>query len=66
MGVTTSVFSTLYAMLFRDLPGATDPKELVISQNPVSYYYVDQFREQRGLLAGAAAFQNGVPFKRWI
>jgi predicted permease len=62
MGVTTSVFSTLYAMLFRDLPGATDPKELVISQNPVSYYYVDQFREQRGLLAGAAAFQNGVPF----
>ncbi len=62
MGVTTSVFSTLRSMIFRDLPGVPNPDELVISANPVSNYYVEQFREQRGLLAGVAAFQNGVPF----
>jgi predicted permease len=61
MGVTTSVFSTLRSMMFRDLP-VPNPDELVISATPVSYYYVDQFREQHSLLAGAAAFQNGVPF----
>jgi len=36
MGVTTSVFSTTYAMFFRDLPGAANPKQLV-AVNPVSY-----------------------------
>jgi predicted permease len=61
MGVTTSVFSSLQSMMFRELP-VENPSELVISANPVSYYYVDKFREQHGLLAGAAAFQNGVPF----
>jgi predicted permease len=62
MGVATSVYGTVYAMMFRDLPGASKPDELVITQNPVSYYYVEQYREQHSLLAGAAAFQNGVPF----
>jgi MacB-like periplasmic core domain len=62
MGVTTSVFSTTYGMMFRDLPGAANPADLVVAQGSVSYYYVEQFRKQRGLLAGAAAFRNGVPF----
>jgi predicted permease len=62
MGVTTSMFSKLYAQLFRSLPGAAAPQELVIAEAPVSYYYIDRYREQHGLLAGAAAFQNGVPF----
>ena len=62
MGVTTTVYGTVYAMMFRDLPGARTPDELVITQNPVSYYYVEQYREQHSLLAGAAAFQNAVPF----
>lgn len=62
MGVTTSVYGMVYAMMFRDLPGAKTPDELVITQGPVSYYYVEQFRDQKSLLAGAAAFQNGVPF----
>ncbi len=61
MGVTVSVFSTVYAMFFRDLPGAADPKRLVVV-NPVSYPYAEQYREQRGLFTGVAAFQNGVPF----
>src|SRR5262249_26168401 len=38
------------------------PDDLVITQGAVSYYYVEQFRAQHSLLAGAAAFQNAVPF----
>jgi predicted permease len=29
---------------------------------PVSYYYIEQYREQKNLLTGVAALQNGVPF----
>ena len=28
----------------------------------MSYYYIEQYRDQKGLFAGVAAFQNGVPF----
>ena len=62
MGVTTSVFTSLWAQVFRDLPGAAHAKELAIALNPVSYYYVEQYRDQKTLFSGAAAFQNGVPF----
>ncbi|HEV8043215.1 MAG TPA: ABC transporter permease [Bryobacteraceae bacterium] len=62
MGITTSVFSKMWAQLFRDLPRVTNPGELAMPQNPVSYYYIEQFRAQKSLLAGVAAFQNGVPF----
>jgi predicted permease len=62
MGVTTSVFSTLWAQMFRDLPGASNSKELAIPQGPVSYYYIEQYRAEKSLFAGVAAFQNGVPF----
>src|SRR5580700_8769087 len=50
MGVTTSVFSRLWAMLFRDLPGAANASELVVPLDPavadgalkfVSYYYIE-------------------------
>ena len=62
MGVTTSVFSRMWTQLFRDLPGAANPQELVMPQNPVSYTYIEQYRTQKNLFAGVAAFQNGVPF----
>jgi macrolide transport system ATP-binding/permease protein len=62
MGVTTSVFSRLWAQLFRDLPGAAHAQELVMPQNPVSYYYMEQYRAQKSLFAGVAAFENGIPF----
>ena len=62
MGVTTSVFSKMWAQLFRDLPAAANVKDLVMPQNPVSFYYIEQFREQKSLFAGVAAFQPGVPF----
>jgi len=62
MGITTSVFSKLWAQMFRDLPGVANPQELVMPQNPVSYYDVEQYRAQKSLFTGVAAFQNGVPF----
>ena len=31
-------------------------------QNPVPYYYVEQYREQKNLFAGVAALKTGVPF----
>jgi len=62
MGVTTSVFSTQWAQMFRGLPAVTDPQELAMPQSPVSYYYVEQYRAQKNLFAGVAAFQNGIPF----
>jgi MacB-like periplasmic core domain len=62
MGVTTSVFSKVWAQMFRDLPAAANAKELVMPLSPVSYYYIEQYRAQKSLFAGVAAFQQGVPF----
>jgi predicted permease len=62
IGLTTNVYSSKWAMLFRDLPAAANAKNLVMPEKPVSYYYVEQFREQKTLFAGVAAFQIGVPF----
>lgn len=62
IGLTTNVYSSKWAMLFRDLPAAANARKLVMPEKPVSYYYIEQFREQKDLFAGVAAFQNGVPF----
>jgi predicted permease len=62
MGVTTSGFSTLWAQMFRGLPAVLNAQELVMPQEPVSYYYIQQYRAQKSLFSGVAAFQNGVPF----
>jgi macrolide transport system ATP-binding/permease protein len=69
IGLTTNIYSSKWELLFRDLPGATNAKSLVMLQqsedgdlSPVSYYYIEQFREQKSLFAGVAAFETGVPF----
>ena len=62
MGVTTSVFSRTWAQMFRGLPAVANSQDLVMPQNPVSYYYTEQYRAQKGLFVGVAAFQTGVPF----
>jgi predicted permease len=69
IGLTTNVYSSKWEMLFRDLPAAANAKRLVMFQEstdgdlaPVSYYYIEQYREQKSLFAGVAAFQSGVPF----
>lgn len=62
IGLTTNVYSSEWALISRDLPAAANAKRLVMPQAPVSYYYIEQYREQKGLFAGVAAFRNGVPF----
>jgi macrolide transport system ATP-binding/permease protein len=64
IGLTTNVYSSKWALLFGDLPAAANAKQLVMPEpeKPLSYYYIEQFREQKNLFAGVAAFQIGVPF----
>jgi predicted permease len=69
IGLTTNVYSSKWQMLFRELPAAANAKNLVMMQQsadadlaPVSYYYIEQYREQKSLFAGVAAFETGIPF----
>jgi len=62
MGVTTSVFGKLWAQMFRDIPAAANVKRLAIPQAPVSFPYIEEFRTEKALFDGVAAFQQGVPF----
>jgi macrolide transport system ATP-binding/permease protein len=62
IGLTTNVYSSKWALLSRDLPAAANAPNLVMPEKPVSYYYIEQFRAQKNLFAGVAAFQIGVPF----
>jgi predicted permease len=62
IGLTTTVFTAKWAMLFRDLPAAANAHRLTMLEKPVSYYYIEQYREQKNMFSGVAAFQTGVPF----
>jgi predicted permease len=62
IGLTTNVYSSKWAIVFRELPAAANADRLVIPEKPVSYYYIEQFREQKDLFSGVAALQTGVPF----
>src|SRR5580658_5554804 len=69
IGLTTNVYSSKWALLFRELPAAANAKNLVMLQQSadgdlasVSYYYIEQCREQKSLFAGVAAFETGIPF----
>ena len=62
IGLTTNVYSSKWAYIFRDMPAAANAKRLVMPEKPVSYYYIEQFREQKNLFAGVAALQTSIPF----
>jgi len=69
IGLTTNVYSSKWELLFRDLPGAAHARDLVMLQQSadgdlamVSYYYIEQYREQKSLFTGVAAFKTGIPF----
>ena len=69
IGLTTNVYSSRWAMIFRELPSAANAKSLVMMQQsadgdlaPVSYYSIEQVREQKGLFTGVAAFETSIPF----
>lgn len=62
IGLTTNIYSSTWTMLIRPLPGVFEASRLVTADKPVSYPYVERFREQRDLFAGVAAVENGVQF----
>jgi len=62
IGLTTNIYSSRWALLTRELPAAANASRLVMPENPVSYYYIEQYRDQKNLFTGVAALQNGVPF----
>ena len=62
IALTTHVYSSNWALMTRELPAAANAKRLVMPEHPVSYYYIEQYRNQKNLFAGVAAFENGVPF----
>jgi len=62
IGLTTNVYSSRWALLTRELPAAANASRLVIAEKPVSYYYIEQYRDQKNMFTGVAAVQNGIPF----
>jgi predicted permease len=61
IGVTTAVFSEVESLMFRDMPAARAPKELVMAR-AISYPNFEHFRDQHTLFQGAAAVIQAVPF----
>src|SRR5215813_2747206 len=62
MGLTTMVYNSKWQLIFRELPAVANAERLVMPQKPVSYYYIEQYREQKSQFTGVAAFQTGIPF----
>ena len=62
IGLTTNVYSSNWAKLTRPMQGVGHASRLVMAEKPVSYFYVESYREQKSVFAGVAAFLTGVPF----
>lgn len=68
IGLTTYVYSSKWELIFHKLPAANAEHLVMFQQStadelaPVSYYYIEQYREQKSLFAGVAALQTGIPF----
>ena len=62
IGLTTNIYSSAWALLARPLAGVTSPARLVTGEKPVSYTYIEQYRQQTRLFSGAAAVMPGVQF----
>ena len=62
IGLTTNLYSSGFALLSHPLAGVPDPSRLATAEKPVSYTYIEQFRQQTRLFSGAAAVLPGVQF----
>ena len=62
IGLTTNVYSSKFALVTRELPSVLNARHLVMAEKPVSYFYVERYRDQKGMFRGVAAVQNEVPF----
>ena len=61
IGVTSTIYSEIHMLIFRDLPLAHEPQRLVMAQG-VSYPYFEQYRDQHSLFSSAAAYMPGIAF----
>ena len=61
IGVTSTIFSEIHMLIFRDLPLVPEPARLVMAQ-AVSYPYFEQYRDQHNLFAASTAYMQGVAF----
>ena len=61
IGISAVAISEFLNMVLRDAPFAREADKLVIV-NSVSYPYMERYRQQHDLFAGAAAFQVGIPY----
>jgi len=61
IGISAVAVSEFLNLVLRDAPGVPDPGKLVMV-NSVSYPYMERYRQQHDLFAGAAAFQIGIPY----
>jgi hypothetical protein len=64
IGLTTTVYSSSWALLTRPMQGVAHASRLVMAQKPVSYFYVERYREQKSVFAGVAAFQTSCALQR--
>lgn len=62
IGLTTVVYNSRWQLITRELPAAANARRLAMPEKPVSYYYIEQYREQKSLFRGVAAFERGIPF----
>lgn len=62
IGLTTMVYASKWQVVTRKLPGAANASSLVMPEKPLSYYNVEQLREEKGLFTGVAAIKTGIPF----
>ncbi len=61
IGLTTNVYSSSWALLTRPMQDVAHASRLVMAEKPVSYFYVENYRELN-VFAGVAAFKTAVPF----
>src|ERR1700748_1515218 len=62
MGLTTNIFNSRWQSIFRELPAAANAQRLVMPEKFVSNYYIEQFRDEKNLFSGVAAFQTDIAF----
>lgn len=62
IGLTTNLYSSAWLLLTRPLAGVANASRLQTAEKPVSYYYIEQYRERKALFSGVAAVQTSVQF----
>jgi predicted permease len=63
IGVPTAGFSEINVILFRALPGAKGPKQLLTTEESTTYQHFERYRDHRELFSGVTAFVEAVPFE---